>query len=204
MKMKLYSSKTSPFARKVRVLAEELKLTDLIEEVQTDPFNPSTEFLAANPLSKIPTMITEKGEVLPDSGLIAEYLMTRGPSGVSSLPRGTKRWAALRRACVAEGIMEAAVATIFEKRRPESIIYTTFLDRQAQVIRRGAEMLNLEASALADDTPGIVEITTGVALAYLDFRLPYIDWRNSNDALLAWFEKFAQRPSMINTQPPAA
>ena len=204
MKMKLYGSLTSPFARKVRVLAEELKVADLIEMVVTDPFNPPTEFLAANPLSKIPTLVTEKGEALPDSGIIVEYLLTRGHSGVTSLPRGTKRWSALRRARVAEGIIESAVATLLEKRRPESIIYTTFLDRQAQIILRSVEMLNLEASALAEDTPSIVEITAGVALAYLDFRMPYLDWRSNHDALLAWYEKFAQRPSMIITQPPPA
>lgn len=203
MKMKLYGSKTSPFARKVRVLAEELRLSDLIEEVQTDPFNPPAEFLAANPLSKIPTLVTEKGEALPDSNLIVEYLMTRG-QGVALLPRGSKRWPALRRARVAEGIIEAAVATLLEKRRPESIIYPAFLDRQSQIIMRGIEMLNLEVGALAEDMPSIVEITVGVALAYLDFRMPYLDWRTNHDALLAWYQKFSQRPSMINTQPPAA
>lgn len=203
MKMKLYGSRTSPFARKVRVLAEELRLSDLIEEVQTDPFNPPAEFLAANPLSKIPTLVTEKGEALPDSNLIVEYLMTRG-QGVALLPRGSKRWPALRRARVAEGIIEAAVATLLEKRRPESIIYPAFLDRQSQIIMRGIEMLNLEVGALAEDMPSIVEITVGVALAYLDFRMPYLDWRTNHDALLAWYQKFSQRPSMINTQPPAA
>lgn len=204
MKMKLYGSKTSPFTRKVRVAAAELGLTDLIEEIDTDYFNPPPEFLAANPLSRIPTLVTEKGEALPDSELIIEYLQTRGHSGVQSLPRGTKRWAALRRAKVADGIIEAAVATLLEKRRPESIIYTTFLDRQAEIILRSVGMLNLEAASLSPDTPSIVEITAGVALCYLDFRMPYLDWRKGHEALVAWHEKFMQRPSMIDTQPPAA
>lgn len=204
MKMKLYGSKTSPFTRKVRVAAAELGLTDLIEEIDTDYFNPPPEFLAANPLSRIPTLVTEKGEALPDSELIIEYLQTRGHSGVQSLPRGTKRWAALRRAKVADGIIEAAVATLLEKRRPESIIYTTFLDRQAEIILRSVGMLNLEAASLSPDTPSIVEITAGVALCYLDFRMPYLDWRKGHEALVAWHEKFMQRPSMIDTQPPVA
>ncbi|PTU32026.1 glutathione S-transferase family protein [Stenotrophobium rhamnosiphilum] len=204
MKMKLYGSKTSPFARKVRVVAVELGLSDLIEEILTDPFSPPPEFLAANPLSRIPTLVTEKGEALPDSELIIEYLQTRGHSGVQSLPRGTKRWAALRRARIADGITTAAVAMLFEKRRPESIIYTAFLDRQAEIILRSVGTLSLEVDALSLDTPSIVEISTAVALSYLDFRLPYIDWRKDHEALVAWHEKFSQRPSMIDTQPPAA
>lgn len=203
MKMRLYCSMTSPYSRKVRVAAEELGLSDLIETIVVDPFNPTTEFLAANPLSRIPTLVTEKGEALPDSSLILEYLETRG-RGLASLPRGTRRWTTLRRGIVAEGIIDAAVATVFEKRRPESIVYTAFLDRQAAAIRRSVEMLNLEVSGLSLENPGRVEITVGVALAYLDFRLPYLDWRQGHDALLAWYQTFAQRPSMLKTAPPAA
>lgn len=203
MTMKLYSSKTSPYSRKVRVATEELGLTDLIEEVMTDPFNPPPEFLAANPLSKIPTLITDRGEALPDSSLIIEYLQTRG-HGLQNLPRGSRRWSILRLTEVAEGIMDAAVATVFEKRRPEGIIYTTFLDRQALVIRRSLDILEVETSALT--TAGainILDITAGVALAYLDLRMPYLEWRNGHPKLTQWHEGFTQRPSMVNTQPPA-
>ncbi len=200
MKMQLYCSKTSPYSRKVRVAALELGLADLIEEIQTDPFDPPTAFLAANPLSRIPTLITERGEALPDSNLIIEYLLTRG-RGLTSLPRGSKRWATLRRETLAEGIINAAVATVYERRRPESIIYTAFLDRQAAAIHRCIEVLNLEAGALDAEAPSTAEITTGVALAYLDFRMPYLDWRRDHDALVNWFSQFSQRPSMLSTVP---
>lgn len=201
--MKLYCSLTSPYARKVRVVAHELGLHDLIEEIPCDPFSPSPELLAANPLSRIPTLITEKGEALPDSDLIVEYLQTRG-RGLAALPRGSKRWSALRRMHVANGVMTAAVATVFEKRRPEGIRHTPFLDRQSDVIRRAVAVLDLEAAELANDAPGIVEITTGVALAYLDLRMPYIEWRKGHEPLDRWFTAFAQRASMVATQPPAA
>ena len=200
--MKLYCSKTSPYARKVRVVAHELGLSDLIEEVPCDPFEPSPELLAANPLSRIPTLITERGESLPDSTLIIEYLQTRG-RGLTALPRGSKRWSALRRAHVAEGVINAAFATVIEKRRPEGIRHVAFLDRQADVIRRSVAVLDLEAAELLADMPGIVEVTTGVALAYLDLRMPYIEWRKGHEPLDRWFTAFALRPSMIATEPPA-
>lgn len=203
MTMKLYCSKTSPYSRKVRVVVEELRLTEQVEEIITDPFTPPAEFLAANPLSKIPTLITDKGEALPDSDLIIEYLDAKF-HGLAPLPRGTKRWMARRRQKISQGILDAAVATLLEKRRPESIIYHAFLDRQSQAIERSVSLLNLEANALAiDEKPGIVEITTGVALAYLDFRMPYLEWRRGHEALDRWFSEFARRPSMVKTQPPA-
>jgi glutathione S-transferase len=199
--MKLYCSKTSPYARKVRVVAHELGLTDLIEEIACDPFDPPAELLAANPLSRVPTLVTEKGEALPDSSLIIEYLQTRG-RGLTALPRGSKRWSALRRAHVAEGVINAAFATAIEKRRPEGIRHVPFLDRQADVIRRAVAVLDLEATELTLEAPSLVEVTTGVALGYLDLRLPYLEWRKGHEPLDRWYTAFAQRESMLATAPP--
>ena len=198
--MRLFSSKTSPYSRKVRVAVIELGIAGDIEEVVTDPFQPPPELLAANPLSKIPTLITDRGEALPDSGLILDYLQSRH-SGLAPLPRGSRRWAALRMQRVAEGIIDAAVATVLERRRPESIVYTPFLDRQSDAIRRSIELLTLESGALSREAPGVVEITAGVALAYLDFRMPYLEWRRNAPALVDWHDAFSQRPSMQQTVP---
>ncbi len=201
MKMKLYCNETSPYARKVRVVAIELGLSDLIEEVHCDPFSAPPELLAANPLSRVPTLITEKGESLPDSALIIEYLQTRG-RGLTALPRGSKRWSSLRRAYLADGAIAAAVATVVEQRRPEGIRHVSFMDRQADVIRRAIAVLDLEAAELSTEAPSIVEITTGIALAYLDLRMPYIEWRKGHEVLERWFDVFSQRDSMLATAPP--
>ena len=199
--MRLYCSPTSPYSRKVRVALIEQGIADTVEQVTADPFNPPPELLAANPMSKIPTLITDRGEALPDSNLILEYLQARH-GGLAPLPRGSRRWAALRLQRVAEGVIDAAVAAVYERRRPESIVYIPFLDRQTEVIQRGVELLELERDALARDGAGIAEITAAVALSYLDFRLPYLEWRKQGAALAEWHASFAQRPSMLATAPP--
>lgn len=202
-KMKLFISKTSPYARKVRLAIEELDLAGQVEEIVADPFNPPPELLAANPLSKVPTLVTERGDALPDSVLILDYLAHR-KTGLAALSRGAKRWETLRRTQIADGVIDAAVAIVTEKRRPESIHYIPFLDRQIATIRRALDVLNGEAGLLALAHPGACEITCGAALGYLDFRLPYLEWRKERDALAAWYTVFAQRPSMLKTVPPAA
>jgi glutathione S-transferase len=203
--MKLYSSLTSPFARKVRVALHEMDLMDTVEEIVTDPFasDPPTEFLAANPLSRVPTLITDEGLALPDSKLILDWLQA---TCKQRLPDDQARWPAARRGVIAEGILEAAVATVLEKRRPEGIIMPAALDRHAAGIHRALDILALEAGVLGDghQRPTLANLTTGVALAYLDLRLPYLDWRRRAPALEPWFEAFSARPSMIATQPPAA
>jgi glutathione S-transferase len=199
--MKLYCSKTSPYSRKVRIAVEELGLGDLVEEVITDPFAPTPELLEANPLSKVPTLVTDRDEMLPDSALILDYLAHR-KSGLATLSRGAKRWEVLRRTLIADGIIDAAVGIVLEKRRPESIHYIPFLDRQTANIRRSLDQLNRDAGHLALQTPGVCEITCGAALGYLDFRLPYLEWRREREGLANWYTVFAQRPSMQKTAPP--
>ena len=201
--MKLYCSKTSPYARKVRIAIEELGLADQVEEIIADPFNPTPELLAANPLSKIPALVTDRGEPLLDSQLILDYLSHR-KTGLATLSRGAKRWEVLRRTQIADGVINAAVAIVMEKRRPESIHYIPFLDRQTATIRRALDQLNQDAGLLALQSPGLCEITCGAALGYLDFRLPYLEWRKEREGLANWYTVFAQRPSMQKTAPPPA
>lgn len=199
-KMRLYRNIASPYTRRVRAVIEELGLAEQIEEIDVDPYAASAEFLDINPLSKVPVLVTEQGEALPDSNLIISYLFTRG-HGMAALPSGAKRWAALRRQYLAEGIIDAAVASTNEKRRPEGIIYQVFLDRQAAAIRRAIARLNDESGELNQEEPTTVEITIGCALGYLDFRMPYLEWRKGHDALAAWYATFSERPSMQKTAP---
>lgn len=65
-------------------------------------------------------------------------------------------------------------------------------------IRRSLD--DLERDSL-DDGVDIGAICVACALGYLDFRYPDEGWRDSRPKLAAWFEKFAARPSMVETLP---
>ncbi len=202
MKMKLFSSKTSPFARKVRVVIHELELDGLVEEIATDTGADDPDFLAANPLAQIPALITEKGESLPGSDLIIEYLQTRGGT-LTSLPRGSARWPQLRRRNLAEGILDAAVSMLLESRRPAGEQSPAWIARKNQAVLRSLDVLELEAGQLLTEIPSVVEVGVGCALGYLDFRFTALDWRSSRPVLTAWYAVFAERASMVKTTPVA-
>lgn len=202
MKMKLYCSLTSPFSRKVRVAVQELELASLVDEIITDYSAPPEDFLAANPLGQIPALVTEKGQSLPGSDLIIEYLQTRGHS-LTSIARGSQRWAALRRAALAEGITEAAVAMLLESRRPAKSQHAPWVERKLVAVNRALDALEAESAELASEAPTVVEIGVGCALAYLDLRFAVLDWRQPRPGLAAWYGGFAERPSMLKTAPPA-
>jgi hypothetical protein len=40
----------------------------------------------------------------------------------------------------------------------------------------------------------------GTALGYLDFRFPFLNWRDGHPALAAWHAEFLARPS-VNANP---
>ena len=70
--MQLIGSTTSPFVRKIRVLLLEKSLPfELVKESPWEPGNRVAEF---NPLGKVPAFVTDEGEVLFDSPVIAAYV----------------------------------------------------------------------------------------------------------------------------------
>ena len=108
--MKLYFSGASPYVRKVQVTAIETGLDAKIEHVPitVGPTKPDPSYGAENPLYKVPTLVTDGGEVLYDSPVICEYLDAQG-SGPALFPApGKARWTALRRQALADGILDAA------------------------------------------------------------------------------------------------
>lgn len=74
--MKIYFSPFSPYVRKCLVAGHELGLNDRIRLLPSNagPIQRDKEIIAKNPLGKVPTFITDDGQVLYDSRVICEYL----------------------------------------------------------------------------------------------------------------------------------
>ena len=60
--MKLLASPTSPYARKLRVVAHELGLALPVED--TAPMTDPAALLAANPLGKVPALVLDSTRLL--------------------------------------------------------------------------------------------------------------------------------------------
>jgi glutathione S-transferase len=198
--LRLRYSAASPFARKVRVAAAEVGLSDCIELAPCDVWASGSDIVVDNPLGKVPVLIAEQGTFV-GSTLCCEYLDSLH-EGQKLIPmRPAERWRVLQLHALADGIMEAAVARLTEAlRRPPQFVYTDFLERQWQKIRRTLHVIEVRTEPLGE-TVNIASITLGCALGYLDFRLPELDWRREHPGIAAWNEIFAARPSMIATRP---
>lgn len=119
--MKLYYSPTSPFVRKINVFAIESGLDKQVEWVRTNPWLVEDILTAENPLSQVPTLITDDGMVLYDSSVICEYLDSLHAGNKLIPKQGESRWKALRLQALADGILNAGILRFLEKKRaPEN------------------------------------------------------------------------------------
>ena len=206
--MKLHFSPTSPYVRKLLVCALERGLDERIERLPTDTGDPASGLAAQNPLGKVPTLVLDDGQALYDSPVICEYLDSLHDGDPLIPPAGPARWTVKRREALADGILDAALLRMIEtKRRPEELRWPAWIESQAGKMRRGVAALEAEA---AGGGPGgglegaldLGTIAIACTLGYLDFRFGDDDWRAGAPALAAWYEAFAQRPSMQATRPP--
>ena len=198
MSLKLWYSPASPFVRKVLVFAREAGLADSIALVRADVWAAETEITQDNPLGKVPALVTPEG-IFAGSYLCCEYLdsLHAGARLIPAEPR--ERWPALQLHAFADGIIEAAVASIVEQlRRPKEFVYQGMVERQSAKINRTLDKI---ASMALTQAPGIATITLGCALGYLDFRLPQLAWRDGRGALNQWYDVFSARKSMQATVP---
>ena len=193
--MQLLYSPMSPFARKVRIVAHEVGLTDRVEICVVNAWTDET-IRAVNPLAKIPCMLTDDGEPLHDSRVICEYLDSLAGAGL--FPTGEARWRALTLQSLADGLGDAAVRAVMEGRRDEGDRHLDVVERQMKAINAALDAF--EQQGLSDDSFRIGEIAVAAQLGYLDFR-KVLDWRGGRPGLAGWYEAAARRDSMVATEP---
>jgi glutathione S-transferase len=192
--MKLRYSPTSPFVRKVVVLAMELGIDKKIEMQRTNTTDP--DLSTQNPLGKVPSLLLDDGSSLYDSPVICAYL----DSANKFHPSGPARWTAARRQALADGIMDAGVLGRGEFLRPAGEKSEKFIALQKTKMSNAMNALEKEADSFGDGID-IGLIAVAAALGYLDFRYASDNWRASRPKLARWYERFAQRPSMQVTVP---
>lgn len=188
----------SPYARKVLVLAVERGLGDRIEPVMVNPHERPAALVAANPLSKVPTLIADDGSVHIDSFAICCYLDTLGEAPPLVPHAGPDRWPVLQRHALANGVLDCSVIRRMEGLLANEPDRAAWIERQ--IATTGRALDRFEAT-IASFGAGVAldTITLAVALSYLDFRFPADDWRATRPRLADWHAAFAERPAMRRT-----
>lgn len=197
--MKLLMNTTSPYTRIARIALWEKGFHDIETQI-VDPWGDTLELIAANPAARVPTLLTDDGQVLTECLLIVLWLEKTKPSpslfasDVSS---------DLARVGVAMGVIDAAVHTLIGRR----IVDGPSFDSSPVGLRRRRTMVEglkrIEASGVApgNDTPSFAAITAIVALDYIHFRFPGAQWIPPLEKLDRLRDQMRTRPSIEQTVP---
>ena len=222
--MTLFSSQASPYARKTRVVAEELGLSSRIRVVRAQPRSDVT-FHSINPARRIPALQLANGTVLVDSRVICEYF-DHLAGGAKLFPTaGAIRWESITLQALGDALCDWAVPLRNETLRPQAQQSSDFIERAHAAILGIVDSLFDRINACQKMTIGTFSVAC--ALEYLDFRfpsnqpvgrshlrtapavtsdnsqyrIPGIDWRIGHEQLASWLAEVSARPSMRITDP---
>ena len=180
-------------------MAMETGLDSQIEWEKTNPWQAEEKLVVDNPLSKIPTLELENGEVIYGSQVICEYLDSLHQQ-LKLIPLDETRWSVLRLQSLADGILEAGILRFMEKKREPEQQSENWDSLQKNTMTRGLDYLEVNTGLLEGDL-NIGIIAVAVLLGWLDFRFAEEDWRTNRPLLTQWYEVFKQRESMQKTIP---
>lgn len=196
--MKLLYSRASPFARKVRACAVALGIDQQITLVEVNSADSPRALTDANPLGKVPTLITADGFAMFDSPVICEYLNDSSDDMPIIPARGAPRWLCLRLQALGDGLMDAASA------RRQLLINGgleadhPLPERQRAAVLRALNVFERETPSRHLDV-GVLTIACG--LGYLDFRFAGEDWRTGHPRLAEWYAAMSEHECLSSTAP---
>ncbi len=195
--MELYGSTSSPYVRRVRVVADQVG--EPIELVDTTSDAGLAALRDVTPIAKVPVAVVE-GRQLFDSRVIVEWLVTtRGWHGLAP-PRDVWRTHNLLNAI--DAALDAIVQLYYLRREGFPVDGTPYaqrrLDRTAAVFSWLGDQLTADGTSF-DGGLGIAEIALVTALDWMDFRSAHpTDRAASLGALRA---RWREHPSLVATRP---
>lgn len=203
--MKLFFSPTSPFVRKVLVVASELGLADRLERVPSvlSPTSPDAALSEANPLGKIPALVRDDGVALFDSRVISDYLESlKAPERAPLVPTTEpERSRVLRLEALADGVVDAGILIRYETAlRPEDKRWSDWIDGQGRKVLQGLAVLEREV----DTWPSALDrgqIAVVCAIGWLELRKPVGEPRATHPKLYAFYDRLSKLPAFASTAP---
>jgi glutathione S-transferase len=195
--MKLYGTTTSPFVRRVRVVAAEVG--EAVDRVDTATDAGQAALREVTPIRKVPVAVVD-GKLLFDSRVIIDWLFsTRGYGGMSP-PRD--RWREQNLVNAVDAALDAVIQVFYLRRDQVPIEGTPYAMRQLEradaIFAWLGRELAPEGTSFDGRGLGLAELSLVCALEWMDFRGTYPTERAGFGALRsAWRERF----SLAETRP---
>ncbi|NVB84057.1 MAG: glutathione S-transferase family protein [Kofleriaceae bacterium] len=195
--MKLYGTTTSPFVRRVRVVAAEVGVE--VDRLDTATDAGQEALREVSPIRKVPVAVID-GRTIYDSRVIIDWLVTTRSWGGLAPPRD--RWHEQNLVNAIDAALDSVIQLFYLRRDGVAIDGTPYADRQ---LARTDAIFAWLATQLAPDKRsftgafGLPELALITALDWMDFRKTYPTERahGVEGVRAAWKD----RPSLASTRP---
>lgn len=195
--MKLYGTTTSPFVRRVRVVATEVGARFEMINTAADPGQAALR--AVSPIWKVPVADVD-GRVLFDSRVIIDWLTTHHGWGPMRPPRD--RWRDANILNAIDAALDSAIQVFYLQREGIDVSPLPFGQRQFDRIAAIFAWLTgeIDAGHLGGDELGVAELSLLATLDWMEFRAVYPAARHPS-AFAAIRARHGERPSLVATRP---
>jgi glutathione S-transferase len=197
--MKLYGTTTSPFVRRVRVVAAEVG--EDVDRIDTASDAGQVALLEVTPIRKVPVAVVDDRTLFDSRTIIAWLVTTRG-YGALAPPRDAWREHNLMNAI--DAALDSVIQLFYLRRDGVAIDGTPYAERQLAradaIFAWLARQLKPDGRGFADGL-GLAEVSLVAALDWMDFRKAYPTERARavESVRAAW----GDRPSLASTRPHA-
>lgn len=167
--MKLYGTTTSPFVRRVRVVAAEAGVEYAM--INTAPDDGQAALRKVSPVWKVPVAEVD-GRVILDSRVIIDWITTTRGWGGLTPPRD--RWADANLVNSIDGALDSAIQVFYLRRDGLDVTTLPGAQRQRDRIAAIFDWLGgeLDAGRFGGE-PGLAEVSLVCTLDWMEFRDTY-------------------------------
>ncbi len=191
--MRLFGTTTSPFVRRVRVVAAEVG--EPVDLVNTATDVGMAQLRDVSPIRKVPVAIIDN-RLLYDSRVIVDWLTTTRRWGDIEPPRD--RWREQNLLNAIDAALDSVIQLFYLRRDGVTVDGTAYAQRN---LERADAIFAWLARELRPQAFALPEISVACALDWMDFRTCYPTERASGlDAVRV---ALRDRPSMVATRPHA-
>jgi glutathione S-transferase len=168
--LKLYGTTTSPYTRKIRILARAAGLNVPLVDTRTE--DGATALARVAPLGKVPVLELDDEpptRVIPDSGVIASWLWAHHAPALraAGFAFSADDWAARELTMVVEGALDAAINRFYLLR--DKLPDQGYVTRQADRVTTTLAWLDARMPAFARPLSAAA-LSLGCALDWMVFR----------------------------------
>lgn len=197
--MKLYGTTTSPFVRRVRVVASEIG--EPVDRIDTATDAGMAALREVSPIAKVPVAIVDGRTIFDSRAIIDALVATRG-WGALAPPRDA--WRVTNLVNAIDAALDAVIQLFYLRRDGVAVEGSPYAERQLARADRIFAWLGAELAPGGrsfEGGLGLAEISLVAALDWMDFRKSYPTERAAmlEGVRAAWRD----RPSLAESRPRA-